>query len=284
MKDSEQEQLLIRKYLLGELGEEQQEQLERRVITNPDYKEEVLITEEELLEDFVNGTLPSQERALFLKKYSSSPAQLRKVQVARALSKYAGIHPITPQSGPSETSGTKSLLKFFYKRHRFSHFSLATLVLLLVAGGCLLAYWWISRDERVNYARLIQLNGPESQVLQPDEIGVVSVTLPPLLLRGTGETKIVTITKQTDTVQVRLAAPSEGAQRFQATLKDRAGAEVFKLEDLQPRSLGQLPVLVLQIPAKMLRAQEYQLEIYVKNADGTYGSPFTYFFQVRETS
>jgi hypothetical protein len=284
MKDSEQEQLLIRKYLLGELGEEQQEQLEQRVVTNPDYKEEVLITEEELLEDFVNGTLPSQDRALFLKKYSSSPAQLRKVQIARALGKYAGIHPIALQSGPSETSWTKSLLKFLYKRDRFSQFSLATLALLLVAGGCLLTYWWISRDERANYARLLQLNEPESPVLQPDERGVVSATLPSLLLRGTGETKSVTITKQTETVQLRLAAPAEGTQRFQATLKDRAGAEVFKLEDLQSRSLGQPPVLVLQIPAKMLRTQEYQLEIYVKNTDGTYGSPFTYFFQVREAS
>ena len=284
MKDFEQEQLLIRKYLLGELVEEQQEQLEQRVITDLDYKEEVLITEEELLEDFVNGTLSSQERALFLKRYSSSPAQLRKVQIANALSKYGNSQPIAPQSGPSETSWTKSLLKFFYKTDRFRRFSLATLALLLVAGSCLRAYWWLSRDERAMYARLLQTNGPESQVLQPDETGVVSVTLPSLLLRGTGETKTVTITKQTETVQFRLAAPSEGAQLFQATLKDRAGAEVFSLEDLQPRSLGQLPVLVLQIPAKMLRGQDYQLEIYVKNPDGTYGSPSTYFFQVREAS
>jgi len=284
MKAINEEQLLIRKYLLGELVEEQQEQLEQRVITDSDFKEEVLITEEELLEDFVNGTLPSQERALFLRKYSSSPAQLRKIQLAKSLSKYAASHLVASQLGPYETSWTKSLLKFFYKRDRFSQFSLAALVLLLVAGGCLLAYWWISRDDRAMYARLLQLNGPESQVLQPDETRVVSVTLPSLLLRGTGKTKTVTITKQTETVQFRLAAPSEGTQRFQATLKDRAGAEVFSLEDLQPRSLGQLPVLVLQIPAKVLRGQDYQLEIYVKNPDGTYGSPSTYFFQVREAS
>src|SRR5687768_13241308 len=94
MKDIEREQELIRQYLLGVLDEQQQEQLEQRVITSSDYKQEVLITEEELLEDFVNGTLSPHERELFLKRYSSSPTHVRKVAIAKALAAYAGDHPI----------------------------------------------------------------------------------------------------------------------------------------------------------------------------------------------
>jgi hypothetical protein len=282
MKDIEHDQLLIRQFLLGELDEEQREQLEQRVITDRDYKEEVLITEEELLEDFLGGTLPSEQRELFLKRYTASPDQLRKVQIAKALDKYATVHPTAPRSGSFETTWLKSLFKFFYKRDRFNQFALASLALLLIAVGCLIVYWSISRDQTANYAALMQLNGPESEVMQPDDSAVASVSLSPLLLRGTGEPKTVTITKQTQTVQFRLADPSGGTNTFQAILKDSAGAEVFKLEDIRSRRLGQVSVLVLQIPASMLRPQEYELEISEKKPDGPYENPATYSFHVRE--
>jgi hypothetical protein len=282
MNDIDHDQLLIRQYLLGELNEDQREQLEQRVITDRDYKEEVQITEEELLEDFLGGALPSHERELFLKRYTASPDQLRKVQIAKALNKYSAIHPTAPGSGPSETTWIKSLLKFFYKRDRFSQFALASVPLLLIAAGCFFIYWSISRDDTTNYAALMQLNGPESEVMQPDDAAVVSVTLSSLLLRGSGEIKTVTITKQTQTVQFRLADPSGGTNVFLAVLKDSDGAEAFTLEDLRSRRLGQLSVLVLQIPAKMLQPQEYQLEISEKKPDGTYANPATYSFQVQK--
>ena len=88
MKDIQHERV-IRRYLLGELDEREQEQLEQRVITDPDYKEEVLITEEELLEEFVNGKLPPRDLESFTRVYSSSPAHRRKVKIAQALNRYA---------------------------------------------------------------------------------------------------------------------------------------------------------------------------------------------------
>jgi hypothetical protein len=282
MKNIEHDQLLIRQYLLGELNEDQREQLEQRVITDRDYKEEVQITEEELLEDFVGGALPARERELFLKRYTTSPGQLRKVQIAKALNKYSAVHPIVPPSGPSETTWIKSLLKFFYKGDRFSRFALASVFLLFFAAGSFFIYSSISRDESANYAALMRLNAPESELMQLDNATVVSVTLSSLLLRGTGEPKTVTINKQTQTVQFRLADPSGGTAVFRVTLKDSGGSKVFTLEDLHSRRLGQLAVLVLQIPAAMLQQQEYQLEISERKPDGTYANPAIYSFQVQD--
>src|SRR5205085_1103632 len=116
---------------------------------------------------------------------------------------------------------------------------------------------------------------PTSEVLQPDN-SVLSVSLPPLLLRGTGEASNVTITKQTQTVQLRLPDPSGGTYSFQAVLKDGEDGEIFKLEDLRARQIGEHSVLVLQIPARMLKSQDYILEIFEKHADGTYESPSKY--------
>lgn len=282
MKDIEREQLLIRQYLLGELDEQQREQLEQRVITNPDYKEQVLITEEELLEDFVNGSLPPRELELVRQKYSSSPSLSRKVEIARTLNKYASAHPILSQRSVPQRTWATSLLEFFTGRNRFRQLSLAVLALFVV-GGAVLAYWLLSRESRATYAALIQLNGPESQILPADD-SVAAISLSPLLLRGSGETRTITITQQTRMVQLRLPDSSAGrATAFRALLKNVAGTEIFNLDDLRTRQLDQSPVLVLQIPVEMLKYDDYQLEISEKKPDGSYENPRTYFFSVRES-
>jgi hypothetical protein len=281
MKDIERERLLIRQYLLGELDEHEREQLEQRVITNPDYKEQVLITEEELLEEFVKGTLSPRELELFTRMYSSSPAQRRKVKIAQALNRYALGHSPVVQS-TAHRSWARSLIGLFSSKNRFHQFSLAALILVLAVGGSILVYWLIAHLWRADYYALQQLNQASSEILQPSS-SVVSVSLPPLLLRGTGETRNITITKQTQTVQLRLPDPSGGTYWFQAVLKDNQRAEVFRLEDLRARQIDQHFVLVLQIPARMLKPQNYELEISEKRADGTYETPSIYPVQVTET-
>jgi hypothetical protein len=278
MKDTEREQSLIRQYLLGELAEEQQEELERRVILNSEYKQEVLITEDELLEDFVNGALSPREQQLFIKRYSS-PAQARKVKIARALKKYASGHPVPPQQPLPQRSWLDSLREFFHPKDHFGRLAVATLALLLIAGS-VLAYFWISRGDRGNYAALLQLNSPEHPLPQPNA-AVTSVSLSPLLLRGTGEPKTVTITKETQTVQLRLTEAASETPVFRAVLIDSAGVQVFDLKELHSRQLGQASALVLQIPVQMLRSQEYELQISERNPDGSHQPHVTYSFRVQ---
>jgi len=281
MKDIERERLLIRQYLLGELNENDQEQLEQRVITNPDYKEEVLITEEELLEEFVNGTLSLRELESFNKMYSSSPAQRRKVKIAQALNRHASER--TPVVQPMvQKKRAKSLIELFSTKNRFHQLSLAALIIVLVIGGSILAYWLLSQQRSAAYEALLKLNQFGSELLQPDS-SVVSATLPPLLFRGTGEPRNISITKQTRTVQLRLPDPSGGTYSFRAILRRSDGSEVFTLEDLRARQIDQHSVLVLQIPAEMLTPQSYQLEIFEKRTDGTFESPSTYPLNVTET-
>lgn len=280
MKDIERERLLIRQYLLGELDEHEREQLEQRVITNPAYKEQVLIAEEELLEEFVNGTLSPRELASFTRMYSS-PAQQRKVKIAQALNTYAAEHsPVVQPLG--HRSWTRSLIDLFSIRNRFHQFSLAALILVLVVGGSILLYWLIAHVWRADYYALLELNQPTSEILQPDN-SVVTVSLPPLVFRGTGEASNITVTKETQTVQLRLPDPSGGTASYEAILKNSENAEVFRLEDLRARQIDRHSVLVLQIPIRMLKPQNYVLEISEKRADGTYGPPNSYPVHVTET-
>ena len=281
MKEIERERSLIRQYLLGELDEHDQEQLEQRVITNPDYKQEVLITEEELLEEFVNGTLSPREHESFTRMYSSSPVHRRKLKIAQALNRYASDH--APVVQPmAQKRRARSLFELFSTKNRFHQLSLAA-VMALVIGGSILAYWLISHQRNPDYDALLRLNQFGSELLKADS-SLVAVPLPALLFRGTDKPQNISITKQTRTVQLWLPDPSGGAYSFRAILKRNDGSEVFTLEDLRARVVNQQSSLVLQIPAEMLKPQGYyQLEIFEKRADGTFDSPSIYPLNIAET-
>src|ERR1700755_1490119 len=63
----------IRQYLMGELSEEGREQVERRLLSEDDYFEELLIAEEELADDFVGERLDDAESAKFSRRFLSVP-------------------------------------------------------------------------------------------------------------------------------------------------------------------------------------------------------------------
>ena len=78
----------IRRYLLGELSEEEQEQIERRLLSDDDYYQQVLIAEDELIYDFVCDDLPGQDKAKFSQHALPVPERRQDVGFAKALRKY----------------------------------------------------------------------------------------------------------------------------------------------------------------------------------------------------
>src|SRR5690242_8247788 len=74
MKTFEQENQTIRQFLLGQLPDEQVEQLEDRIFTEPDFAEEVQIVEGELIADQQAGRLTPQESRLLSARYNATKA------------------------------------------------------------------------------------------------------------------------------------------------------------------------------------------------------------------
>jgi hypothetical protein len=260
MKDIEQEHGLIRQYLLGELDEELREQLEQRVISDSNYKQEVLITEGELLDEFVSGELSPQDRALFLRNFLASPAQRRKLETAKALSAYAADHKNPDQPAVVEDGWLKGLLAFFRSRNRFMQFSWVTVALLVLVGSAALIYWMVTSQKQSYHDELLTLNQPSSPVLEPGP-SVASAQLAPLLFRGSSDAKTIIVTSETDKLQLQLATAAGAPAKYHVTLKENGGAEVFQLNDISTRQVGSNSMLVLQIPVKMLTANEYVVEV-----------------------
>ena len=86
MKDQMEElDTRLRRYLLGELSDEEQQQIEERLLIDNDYVEQMLIAEEDLIDDYLNGALSPSQRDTYDKRFPATREGQQKIQTARAL-------------------------------------------------------------------------------------------------------------------------------------------------------------------------------------------------------
>jgi anti-sigma factor RsiW len=78
------EELIVR-YLLGELPEAQQIEIEDSAFQNQQHLQDILAVESDLIDEYVRGEIPLRDREQFERHFLLSPESRRKVDFARAL-------------------------------------------------------------------------------------------------------------------------------------------------------------------------------------------------------
>ena len=106
------EQEKIRKYILGEIGDEDRSAIEERIMTDEDYFHNLAMVEESLVQDYVDGNLVPADRANFEKSFLLPAENRQKVKFARALRKYVNETEQSPepQRKPSFFDSLKTFL------------------------------------------------------------------------------------------------------------------------------------------------------------------------------
>lgn len=79
----------IVRYLLGDLPEQEQVRIEDRAFSDPEYLQNVLAVESDLIDEYVRGGLSEHERRQFESRFLASRERRQKVEFARALSAVA---------------------------------------------------------------------------------------------------------------------------------------------------------------------------------------------------
>src|SRR5947207_7080362 len=82
----------IKKYLLGQLAGADLAEIERRLLTDDEFYEEVQIMEDELVDEYVNAELSPDERRLFEKNFLTDPESLNRLRLGRALDRHLSTH------------------------------------------------------------------------------------------------------------------------------------------------------------------------------------------------
>ena len=169
-----QNENLMTQYLLGELSEDEKQQLEENFFTNDDSFEQLLALEDELRYDYANGGLTPQQRRQFEQRFLTLPGEARRVAVAKAvLDKVAEIEPvrapariIEPEDKPSFF---QSLMALFGLQNPVLQFGMAAASVLLLLGGSWLFYQTVKLRSQVEQLEVARVEQAQQQAQQANE-------------------------------------------------------------------------------------------------------------------
>jgi anti-sigma factor RsiW len=161
LKNSE-EQMLIR-YLLGDVSEAEQTQIEDRLFADNEFHEQLLALKSELADDYVRGALSATERARFANRFLHSAAGRQRVAFARAMNE--ALPDASPATAPVIVAATSSWWHSLagFLRVPALQFAFATAAILLAVGS-----FWLYRERtrlhsELDIARAAQLRQQQQQ-------------------------------------------------------------------------------------------------------------------------
>lgn len=280
MKEEDFEEATLRRFLLGRLNEDERERVEERFTTDRDFRELALMVEAELVEEYLDGSLPESEEELFVKHLLSTPEQQRKIRIAGSLRSYldagepaAHTLPGHDAREPAAVGGGISLNGFLFNRPALFAASLA-LLLALVFGSVWLFGVRRQRNQLAEVRRALeQLN----RLPLPD--GSTGVFLSPLTVRGGGAQN--TLQPPNDAVaHLWLLLVKDEYQSYQVVFWKEDDAERFTLGGLRAEATPSGKAIPVRLPAGLLRPGTYVFTLNGVTADGLTEEVGEYDFRV----
>jgi hypothetical protein len=304
----EQDERMTR-YLLGDLPETEQTALEQEYFADPEKFEEVWAAENDLVDRYARGRLSRAELELFERNYLQSPKHRERVAIARKLIEAADRlvveGGVTPRVGAPASSRLMERLNTLLTP-RFLAPSAA--FLLLVSGFS----WLLVERARLNeeigkaQAQLSDQQRREREILdklaaERDQSGklkseldraletlaqrpsltptsILSFLLMPILRpRGEIETaQQITITRKIDLVRLQMKIEKGDSRRFQATVRQVGGLQVWNQRLLKPMS----GLITVTVPADKLPVEDYILTLSATTPAGELEEINGYSFRV----
>jgi hypothetical protein len=301
MKLSGKEDQTIRQFLLGRLSEKEQEQVEDRIFSDPDFAEEVQIVEHELMADERAGALTADESRSFSSRYSTkvnrtamqleqtfsefvcSKAEsldtVREVRIDTVREVRVDSPPAPPVTHPAQRTG-------FWPRliptiGPAVVYPTVAIGVLLLAG----AIWFF-----VPYFQHSG-NGPSRQAIEAELALLNSQGAPPSVLStvdlevaqryGGAMARIKPRTTSPDEVlEFKLNLAEMNNRKYRAVIFDDRRKELFAISDLTAQDSETGPRIRLFIPSKYLSHGDYQIELNVPNSTGGYDQVNSYAFRM----
>lgn len=161
MKHALEEDLLLKRFLLGELSDGERGEIEERLFADPAYFRQFRAAEDELTDEYLYGDLADDERERFESFFLTTPERRESFRIAKALKRYiaknadeaalSGASTLTDAAAPSGTNARADAAHvprpekrpfFDFLRVPALRFSLAAAAVLIVA---VLGLWLLVR-------------------------------------------------------------------------------------------------------------------------------------------
>lgn len=248
----------IRQWLLGLLPQQESYSLEELLITDAALYEELHIVEDELIDEYLGGTLTTNEREAFESYFINSPERQEQFRIANALKVYIDdSKQDASDSPPLESSVAPAESRWTPFRKAIAVVSMAAAVLLIVVLG------W--------YLLLVGSPSPSNSL---------SVILTPAVqTRAGGPVQTVRVPLGTRYLHLQLKLARNDYQKYRVTVVNSDGNVVQANENLTPSTDTGGPAVQFYVSASQMPPGEYQLKLDGV-ADGKFESADGYRFVV----
>lgn len=140
MKQLLEEELLLKRFLLGELSQGDQSEVEERLFSDPEYFKQFRAAEDDLIDEYLYEDLDAGERERFEKYFLTTPERRESLRVAGALRQYIfknGTAAVAERTdaAPAPRAEKRSILDLLRVRAPALRFSLAAAAVLIIAVG-----------------------------------------------------------------------------------------------------------------------------------------------------
>jgi anti-sigma factor RsiW len=295
MHEFKTDSLLVR-YLLGEASPEERSDLEAKYLANADLFEEVIATENDLIDAYAGGQLRDSDRKRFEEYFLGTPERQQRVEFAKALRNHVAEE--------CKIQEKAELLKFSPPQPRWP--ALVQLgILSLFLAIVIWSIWMTARNFhlRNENARLqaqitdlleknkelqqqmeayqkdtLKSEGDEQQQAKATP-AIAVFTLHAGISRGNSMSNRVIISAETQSVCLQLVMEDHHYSKLDASIETVNGDKIWHKKDLPVRT-GRKPRVDLTLPAKILTDDDYIANLTRAGSDGNAEMIGSYAFRV----
>ena len=306
------EEALVR-YLLGQMSEAEQEQVEAGYLGDREFFERLLAAEDDLIDAYARGGLPEAARERFENYFLRSAERRERVEFAREWLTFVS----RPAAAKTEAApGRRVSWRESLRMKNFAVWIPLAAALVLALGGVWLfvqtAQWRRQleqlraekaaaesreqelrqqvADERARSQQLLDelererarrdLENRNQVETPPSRSGIVAFVLNLGLVRSAAEGRRLVIPPDARQVRLRVHFKVGDYRRYRAALETVEGREVWSRAGLSAQRRGRDKTVVLNVPASVLRDEDYILTLSGVTATGDPVGVGEYAFRV----
>lgn len=271
---------LLRQFLLGRVTDEERQRIESLFLTDAEAKERIIAAEQELIDDYSEGALTTEDRKQFHLHYAQTPEQQRKLRIARLINEWAAAKTATPQPVLDRGSRWPIVGQLLSSRAALVT-SIALAAMILIVATVWLWGVMEQRNRRLAVEQeLAELNSP-SELREPSS-QTPSLDLSPMTVRGAEAQVEVKLSPGIRIVELRLPwIQKERHPIYQAEVRPVGTDESFTIRNLEAQNdRGYL--IRLRLPTNLLKRGQYKIRLTGIDGDGGLGITEEYTFVVSD--
>ena len=246
----------MRNYLLGNLEVDRRAALEERILCDPGVYEELLISEEELIDQYLGNNLSPSERQQFETHFLITAERERNVRFSRLLRRYLDSQPapVSPVEIPVAVrqndipAPAKNFLPFAagtFGRNA----ALAVSAAFVLGVGVILVFCWLANKKA------------QQEVVQKDSAPFVSVPLAPGTLRSeNAATQRVQVPPRGQRVRLEMQVSNSNFHNYKSELF-RENDPLQTADELKAEKKGEQHIVPWTIPGEVLSPGDYQVRL-----------------------